>query len=34
MAAVVRAQGSRPVALADAFDLDDLRAVLGEQHGE
>src|SRR6185503_5255984 len=33
MAAVTRAQGARPVAVADAFDLDDLGAVLRQQHG-
>ena len=33
VAAVVDAERARPVALADALDLDHLGAVLGEQHG-
>ena len=33
MAAVAHAERARPVALADALDLDHVGAVLGEQHG-
>ena len=33
VAAVAHAERARPVALADALDLDHVGAVLGEQHG-
>src|SRR4029453_724812 len=33
VAAVARADRARPVAIADALDLDDVGAVLRQQHG-